>query len=239
MRAVVLLAFALAFALASPTASASESRLVVRPSTFEASTGTLVTLSVQLTVEDFWCREPRDFVVHLTATGSNATASPANATLLFPVDAEPHFADTWTSERSFDVTVSAEPGTNGTVDVIASFAPEEGACFAPDGFESATALVTLVVHGAQAPTPTPPPPPPPPPPEPEPQPPTPTPATPTTPPTSAPPEEPQEAVDKLPEDESYIGDYEAPDESYVEVPGVATGLLLATIAAVALASRRK
>lgn len=241
MRALLVCLFALATSM--PAASAASATLVLTPSEAAVASGANVPLSVRLEVRDFWCPQPRELTVELTARGAGATGVPAEPTLRFMTDDASHFGEAYVVEGSTVVQVESFDAAGGTVELTATFAPDLTGCFAPDGFAPVTARATFHVGGGNG-APPPPPPAPPPPPQPENE----TNATGNAPPPAA--NESggsengtlptQESVDRLPPGGGYIGDYAPTGEvESVGVPGPGALAAVAALAALAVLLGRK
>lgn len=255
MRSILVAALVLALSLATPAASASSSRLdLAGPGT--AADGEVVQVHVKLVVEDVLCAEDRTFTVALQANGDGQASGTLEAnTASFAIPARSYFVSSYEAETLVNVTLAG----NGLVEIVGTFAPEEGVCFAPGGIPASTDAHAIRV-GQDAvgpfepaptePTPTEPTPSEPTPSEPTPSEPTPTEPTPTEPTAEPTPSEPtpQESASPPPPGTcapeascGYIGDYDGAQvgSGARDAPGAGVVAAVLALAFVAMLARKK
>lgn len=148
MRPVLLLVLAILLASAAPTALAARAELVLTAPDDAVRAEDVVPVDVAITLSDFMCDEPRAVVVALAANataGVQASLSVPNVT--FEIPAEAYFVRGYQANATVQVAITATQA--GTVELAATFAGDDGEpCFAPGGFEPATASATLRVDAA-------------------------------------------------------------------------------------------
>jgi len=139
-----------------PGALAARATLVLTAPEGAVQADATVPVDVALSVSDFMCHEPREFVVSLSATGSpDVDVAWSTPEVRFAVPAQSYFADTYSANATIMLTVHARAA--GHVEVVAWFAPEDdGPCFVPDGFEPTSTTIALRVDGPAQGTPPPP-----------------------------------------------------------------------------------
>lgn len=149
MRTPILVCGILLLTLLAPSASAATATLQLVGPTQAVAAGEAVPITVRLHIEDFLCQQPRTFEVQLEVRGDGqASGVLAPATARFEVPAKSYFLEDYDAERVVNMTV----GGSGRLQVFATFAPPEGTCFTPGGFQPAFANLTIDVQsGAVAP----------------------------------------------------------------------------------------
>lgn len=243
MRLPLVLALALALAIGTtPVAAAARDSMEIQgPETMQAPQGVgEATLLLQLRVEDFYCSQPRTFVVKLNATSDVGISAYVPPELVFQVPAGSYLIDPFEARATFNLTVAAT--TFGSVVVFALFEAAEDDCIAPGGFPAAQVGASVRVEPTTSPPPEP---------------------TPTTPPPAETPPAndtdasgdgtvPAESPSPTPPPADpatcapsqtcgFIGDFEPEtvDESSLETPFVGLALVVAALAVALVVSRKR